>query len=440
MQDVLETIHASVASLRAPGDALAPMAQKKPNDVFTPRNPEINEAMYIARPNLERAVLRGLEGTKHLLIHGESGSGKSWLYKRTLHQAGAAMLVANLANASRLGSIVNEIKTVVAELEQPIRTGFTEAKAAEANAFGFIKGNLAHTDTYQTPQQEPLERCFQLLRERAADKVCCLVLDNLETVFNSDGLMSELGEIIVLLDDARYAKHGVKLLIVGVPSGVREYFSRVANRSTVTNRLHELPEVASLDASQVNALVRTGFTVELGYDCDEETMLKIVERVNYFTSGIPQRVHEFCLEIAYLAQDGEKLEESSVEPAAKEWLRSSLTSAYSAVESMMNERNTVAGRRNQVLFALGLIEKDEFRYTEIEDIVRNEFHNSTQGKTLNVSALLTDLSARQDSLIKRSPKGDNYVFVDPKYRMCLRAMLKKSGDRVDKLDIRQVLA
>ncbi|MFO0695427.1 MAG: ATP-binding protein [Polyangiales bacterium] len=198
--------------------------QKRPSDVFTPRNPDVNEVMYVPRPFLEKAFRRAIESGKHVLVYGESGCGKSWLYKRTLYNDGAAMVVANLANASRHESIVKEIETVTSELLDPIRTVYTESKSAEASAFGFAKGSLEHESTYQLPQGDPLERCFSALRRAAGEKTCCLVLDNLETIFSNERLMSELGEIVVLLDDARYARHRIKLVIVGVPGGVREYF------------------------------------------------------------------------------------------------------------------------------------------------------------------------------------------------------------------------
>jgi hypothetical protein len=43
------------------------------------------------------------------------------------------------------------------------------------------------------------------MRDKAKDKLCCLVLDNLETTFSNEKLMAELGEILVLLDGARFA-------------------------------------------------------------------------------------------------------------------------------------------------------------------------------------------------------------------------------------------
>lgn len=54
----------------------------KPEEVFTPRSPEVNSEMYIARPDLEKALKNALRSSLHVIIHGESGTGKSWLYKQ----------------------------------------------------------------------------------------------------------------------------------------------------------------------------------------------------------------------------------------------------------------------------------------------------------------------------------------------------------------------
>lgn len=412
--------------------------KKKPNEVFTPRNPTVNPAMYIERPSLERSLRRAIEGTQHILIHGESGCGKTWLYKRILENDGIVLTVANLGNASRLGSIVNEIENSVAEFSGAIKTGYKETKEAELNA-GLAKGTLTHEGEFETPQIDGLERAFKSLRQKAGKRKCCLVLDNLESIFRNKQLMSELGDIVLLLDDPRYAKYEIKLLIVGVPEGAREYFSRAENRLTVTNRLYEIPEVGSLSPAQLAHFVKSGFIQELGCSLDEDVAKELCQFAFFITGGVPQMLHEYCLELAYLAEDqNDAITQPMLKPAAAMWLQASLSSSYSAVEEMMNDRSTVAGRRNQVLFALGQVNKDSFNYSDIEEIVRREFPASTAGKTLNISGILSELADRENSLIKRSRKANSYSFVDPKYRMCIRVMLANSGRRVQKLDIRHI--
>lgn len=412
--------------------------KKKPNEVFTPRNPTVNPAMYIERPTLESSLKRAIDGTQHILIHGESGCGKSWLYKRVLENEDVLITAANLGNASRLGKIVAEIENSVAEISGAIKIGYTETKEAEISA-GFAKGVLTHEGEYETPQIDALERAFKALRQKAGKRNCCLVLDNLESIFGNAKLMSELGDIILLLDDPRYARHEVKLLVVGVPEGVREYFSRTENRLTVTNRLYEIPEVGSLQPAQTARFIETGFIHELGCSLDEDMARVLSDFAFFITGGVPQMLHEFCLELAYLAEDvNDVISKPMLKSAAARWLQASLSSSYSAVEEMMNDRSTVAGRRNQVLYALGQVRKDNFNYSDIEEIVRREFPDSTEGKTLNVSGILSELADRENSLIKRARKANSYSFVDPKYRMCIRVMLENCEQRVQKLDIRSL--
>jgi hypothetical protein len=226
---------------------------------------------------------------------------------------------------------------------------------------------------------------------------------------------------------------------VGVPEGVREYFSRAENRLTVTNRLYEIPEVGSLQPTQTAQFIRTGFIHELGCNLSEDMARILFEFAFFITGGVPQMLHEFCLELAYLAEETNDIVcEHMLKTAAARWLQASLSSSYAAVEEMMNDRSTVAGRRNQVLYALGQATKDNFNYTDIEDIVRREFPVSTEGKTLNISGILSELADRDNSLIKRARKANSYSFVDPKYRMCIRVMLENCEQRVQKLDIRNI--
>lgn len=55
----------------------------QPADVFTPRSSVINKEMYVPRARHEAALVRAFQGTKNIIIFGESGCGKSWLYKKS---------------------------------------------------------------------------------------------------------------------------------------------------------------------------------------------------------------------------------------------------------------------------------------------------------------------------------------------------------------------
>ncbi|TXT19300.1 MAG: hypothetical protein FD138_4352 [Planctomycetota bacterium] len=177
-------------------------ARLKPDDVFTPRAAAFNPEMYVQRQDLENALKAALNGRQHIVIHGESGTGKSWLYKRVLADCTAHFEVANLANASRLGSITAELRNVVSRHGATSKVGYEEEKSAELNAV-VASGSLSHTGQFEIGQKEPFEACLAAIRHAAGNRVAVLVLDNLEAAF-TDVLLKELADLLILCDDERY--------------------------------------------------------------------------------------------------------------------------------------------------------------------------------------------------------------------------------------------
>jgi Cdc6-like AAA superfamily ATPase len=239
-------------------------ARLAPEDVFTPRSPNVNERMYIERPLLERALGNAVKGNHHIIIHGESGTGKSWLYKRVFSQDSVHFEVGNLANASRFKSVTKELENLVDREEESDVTEYTEEMSAGVTAV-VAKGDLKHAKKYRVGKKEPFEKSLSAVRDRAGRRPAVLVLDNLESIFESKDLMDELADLIILLDDPRYAKYQVKLVLVGIPHGIRDYFNRTKSRAAVANRLQELPEVSRLSERAATALIHRGFVDGLKY-------------------------------------------------------------------------------------------------------------------------------------------------------------------------------
>ena len=404
----------------------------KPEDVFTPRSAEVNLDMYVARPELERALQNALRGNLHMLIHGDSGTGKSWLYKKTFSELSVSYIVANLANASRLGSITVELKNLVDRLGKPTKVGFEEEKSAEVSAV-VATGSLSHRGDYELGQKEPFERALEALRSKAGRNPAVLVFDNLEAAF-TEPMLKELADLLILCDDERYAGYKVKILVVGVPSGVKEYYYKTPHHATVANRLHELPEVSRLLRGETDELVRKGFEYKLKYAI--YNLQELQRHIAWISDRVPQMVHEYCLELAFLAEKAQSVTAQTVEEADSAWLSKSQSHAYSVVEYHMNERDTKAGRRNQTLWALSRCEGDQFKSTEIETALRREFPTSTHETALNPAQILAALATGDRPIVRRSPKGDAFTFADPRYRMVLRAMLIKTSDeRIERVSL-----
>ena len=66
----------------------------------------------------------------HTLVYGESGNGKSWLYKKVLEQNDIPYAVANCSSASRKKSLTEEIRSVLIEEGTSTKATYTEKKEA----------------------------------------------------------------------------------------------------------------------------------------------------------------------------------------------------------------------------------------------------------------------------------------------------------------------
>lgn len=169
---------------------------KIPTDVFTPRSATVNTLMYVDRANLHIAMRRAMDKKTNIIVHGESGTGKSWLYKQFFSTHGIAYDVANMASAAMLGSLGAEFKNLVDRRGESTQVDFSDKKE-----FGLsvkvMSGKLEHTGEYVFGAKEPFERCLEMVRAKAGKRTAFVVLDNLEFIFNVHALRSELASIML---------------------------------------------------------------------------------------------------------------------------------------------------------------------------------------------------------------------------------------------------
>src|SRR5690606_38122079 len=104
----------------------------------------------------------------------------------------------------------------------------------------------------------------------------------------------------------------------------------------VANRLDELPEISKLSMEECDELIERGFIEKLRYRVEKLTEFK--GHIRWITGGIPQLVHEYCLEVAIIAEESQQVDPRVTREAEIEWLKRSHYFAYSAIESHMNER------------------------------------------------------------------------------------------------------
>ncbi|MBX9347037.1 ATP-binding protein [Chromobacterium vaccinii] len=407
---------------------------RKPSEVFTPRATEINTDMYISREQLEHALEDKIRNeNKHLLIHGDSGCGKTWMYKRVLGNLNASYFIVNLANASRLKSIQEAIRQAV-QGGTFIKTSYTESKSATGSIPQILSAQIGHVATYQKISEDPLIDALENVSHNAKGHPGVIVLDNLERIFDSIDLMRELADIITLVDDDDYSKYNVKLIIVGTPHDVRTYFRKTPTTAPISNRLNALEEVYRLTEAQSKDFFKKGFVYQLGLIEENDPDLEnLILHSIWITDSIPQRIHEYGLILSNARLENKNHTwEDVIKDADKKWIKEHLEKNYSIIEGAMNKNSTKIQRRNQVIYCIGNINSRDFKTADIEIFLRKTFPTSTEDIALNIPQLMSEL---QDSILRRTPKGDAYTFTDPAFKLCIRAMLRKQGENIEKLEI-----
>lgn len=408
------------------------MKRKKISDVFTPRSAKVNMRMYINRDSLEGELLRKLRGSQNVIVHGESGCGKSWLYKKVFLKHKIPYKVINLAYAESNGSILSYLESE-SRVGTNSKVEYLESKEASGN-IAVAQAKLIHQNKYVINTKSSLFAYLERFFNKKPGFIC---LENLEIIFSNSLMMKELANLIIMLDDEDFAAYQTKFLIVGVPANILEYFSQSKNLSTVANRLVEVSEVKPMSQQQVFDFVNKGFIEELKIQMDDLDLDLLKKHIFYITGGVPQRMHEYSEILAYLIEERDwYFDAQMLDIVNKQWLLDSLYKNYEVILKLMNSENTTIGRRNQVLYCLGMIDSKTFTLGTIEDLVRREFPNTCKAQALNLSIPLGDIAEAANPIIMKS--GKSFVINDMKYILCLRAMLIKRDEKVSRVDLNHV--
>lgn len=402
----------------------------RPEDVFTPRASDVNPHSYISRPDLEDELRICLRMPKHIVIHGESGTGKSWLYKKVLTELGYHFEVANMGLCASAGSISEVLaRTIAGEFEAEKKS----IHEVNGGVPGILGGKLT-TEARSTLSFDPFLVAIEALSNRAQYRSACLIFDNLEQVVLSDVLVQELAGLLLLVDDHKFASKGVKILLVGTSNEIRSLINGAAFSNTIANRLVEIPEVSRLTQTQSLELSKKGLMTLLGCEFNhegnvddfEEEEKRFWKLISYHSDRIPQYLQELCLYVAIEASKRSwTLSVSVFLVGLGKWVRSSLVKDLARIEANLNYRGAKIGRRNQVIFCLGECNKYDFNRNDIEEIVAREFPGNCVGSANNIGKELASLSKGSHPIIARSPKNSYYRFNDPKFRIVIRWLMQK---------------
>lgn len=399
-----------------------------PHQVFTPKSFEVNDSMYVRRSELETRLIDAFPSNKFIVIHGESGNGKTWLFKKVFADQGIFYEVVNLGNASGADSLDKAFGVKLGEWGSKQKASEGTASSAGAKPMGMgIDHRYDTTTSYAA--KSPFHHLVEETRRRSNDdRRCAIIFDNFESIVENPKLVRELAGIILNADDESFAKHNVQLVIVGTPTNLKQTIVQLSKSAPVANRLVEIPEVARMSAEEAAQLMEQGFVNELGLQFEPELPKEaIFEEVAWNTDRIAQHIQELCLLIAQEARrHNDVVSRAVVDRATQTWINDTLSADIATIHASMNARDTRIGRKNQTLYALGQCKLEDFKYTDIEAIVRKSF--DVGGATLNISQILSGFADEENPIITRNPQADAWRFVSPKYRMAIRALLKKEND------------
>jgi hypothetical protein len=395
----------------------------KISDVFTPRTTTVNLKTYVPRSELELALSRSIQGSLHSVLFGESGNGKSWLYRKVFEGNGYHYKVANCANACRAKSVAGEIYKALMPKGFVQKTGYNETKEATAKAV-FLDGKISHQGQYKVDDVDQLYVALSTFRKQIGLGDAVVVLENLEAIVDDADLMDELANILLLLDDPIYGDFKIKFLLVGVPNGVLELFAKTKNVESVANRLHELPKVGGLTLPMVETLVDKGFNDLLKYNLPSASKTEIAAHIHRVTLGVAQRAQEYCEHLAYALEDARLIYSNErLKEADKAWLSGGLRQAYTAIESHLNSKQTTIARRNQVIYCIGYMTSHQIDSISIAEKIKANFPSTAKENNMGIAGILADLAASEMPLLRKNPKTKDFRVADPRYLMCIRVML-----------------
>jgi AAA domain len=390
----------------------------KPSEVFTPRRAQVNRDMYVARPDLEKKLKRALEGTQHVVVFGDSGSGKTWLYRKYFEDHGVNFKVVDLSVAvskslddAFFDALPAEPWRQVSKTEEKaLDTNFVIASPSESRSINFIRQDAS-----------PFESLLSSLQSTKGHSNF-IVFDNFEQISRNTSVISEIASLIVRLDNPNFAKFNVRFLFVGVVADMKELIARYDQVGTINNRLIEIPEVTPLTDLEADTLLDRGFIKKLELSFEEKDYC--YSRIKFITCRNAQQMHELGYNLACEAIEANcPVSQDIFNLAEKNWIESSLNQHVSQIEARMNKRDTRVQRRNQVLYCIGAVDEELYRASSVEQMVRKLFPETASVRSLGVDQILSGLAASTNPILIRNPNDSSYRLSHPKLRLAIRARL-----------------
>jgi hypothetical protein len=210
-----------------------------------------------------------------------------------------------------------------------------------------------------------------------------------------------------------------------VPGNLKEVFSKLKFAETISSRINEVPEVARMTKGEADELLERGFKILRLRFADANSRVRTLRRLSWVSDRNADQLQELGLRVATAAKENEGIiEDVLVDEIVNVWIQMQHAVACSAVEASMSPADTMYGRRNQVLYCIGLIESDEFGIVDLKRLVAKTFGAKAAWIESGFDGVFTKMCEGFEGILRPNSHVGSFQVRKAVYRMAIRAMLK----------------
>lgn len=392
---------------------LTPNAER----VWTPRSSEVNNDMFIDRPQM-KSLEKAFRGPYHIIIHGQSGCGKTWLYKKFFKDSRIPYVTINLNDASRFGSIEGCYVQAIQNGEPKRKSKETVECISSIMPYrvGFSEKN---TEEFEIKTESFMHFC-NYFHKKYGRKKYAIVYENFEHALNEPGVLDGLSNALMTLDDENFSKFNFKIVIVGVPNQIRHLVSYFNHSETIKNRIMEVPEITGLNSDGVSELLDRGFVRKQHFVVEKKE--EVYRLVEIYSLGVPQFIHDIALSASsYAISNDFRVFPKTIEAAALDTVEGSIFLHHSTILANLVNYKKHREFVYKIIKSIANIEANSFNFFAVTDKY-NELFPGDGFYVRDAEVFLADLCREPNQVLAFRRDMEAYRFVSPKMKMALRVI------------------
>lgn len=367
---------------------------KKPEEIFIQRTEYSNNYEYILRTSYEQEFVNLTSTNTNIFISGDTGSGKTWLYEIFCQTRKIPFVTVNLAKCDYHTSI-----------------------------YPLLKNTILGSTIQVSDGDDIVEKCYEALYQKSQTKYTYIVLDNLERIVSNASFKENIVTLINLLEDPLLSKYKIRYMLVGIPSSLKEFFHDIEYFQPIANRISEMRKVEGFTKNELISFIEKTFNDLLFFGINKAKITEISEYILEITDGMPLRVQQYLLLLSkQIISNAKEYNRELLSKAAHELLKTHYAEIETLAEQYFIEPNGKVKRRNQVIFLLGKIGKENiFTLEQLATLMKRFFPKTTEDYTIQINTIVP-LASGAKPLIKKIDKK-RFRLNDTNVKMWINSQL-----------------